>query len=103
MPKKGELKPIPHDTYAGYRAHIRRNEPMDECGCRQAERDYQADQRKKLRRLRDKNRFNEKVRNMVASQLMRRHPSETRELIISAKRLVRAEMLRENKRGTPDV
>jgi hypothetical protein len=100
MPKKGELKPIPHGTYGGTQQHRKRGIPIDEedsCGCRKAHREYMAEWRKRSSKWKTRDKFNARVRTKVGAQLMLRHPAETRELMTKAKREVRAEMLRELK------
>lgn len=103
MPKKNELKPIPHGTYGGAQAHVKRGIPIDaedSCGCRKAKRDYINEWRKRSNKWKDRDKFNARVRTKVGAQLMLRHPAETRELTARARRSVRAEMLKEQMRKT---
>lgn len=95
MPKKNELKPIPHGTYGGAQAHVKRKIPIDaedSCGCRKAKRDYIAEWRKRSQVWKKRDKLNARVRTRVGAWLMANHPEEARVLAIKARREVVAEM-----------
>lgn len=98
MPQKNELGPIPHGTYAGKQAHVKRKVPIDaedSCGCRKANRDYMNAWRKRNNAWKKRDRLNAKVRTRVGAWLMSLHPEEARLLMIKARQEVVAEMKKE--------
>lgn len=95
MPTLGKLSSIPHGTYAGAQAHVKRKIPIDKkdsCGCRKARREYMNEWRKRNNAWKKRDKLNAKVRTRVGAWLMASHPDEARILAIKARREVIAEM-----------
>lgn len=98
MPKKGELKPIPHGTYGGTQQHRKRGIPIDDedsCGCRKAHREYMAAWRQRSRVWKKRDKLNSRIRTRVGAWLMASHPEEAKRLRVKARQEVIAEMKRE--------